>query len=60
MAKSSTDHSSKFRSATTGRYATVGRTSDGVTVLKSSKPATHFTALEARTTISNRIESHKK
>jgi hypothetical protein len=61
MAKSPDNQGSKVsRSLSSGRYMTVGRTSDGVTVLKASKPATHFTAREARTTISSRLESIKK
>jgi hypothetical protein len=61
MAKSPSNHSAKMgRSAATGRYMAVGRTSDGVTVLKPSKSATHFTAREARTTISSHLGSLKK
>jgi hypothetical protein len=59
MAKPPSNSNAKVaRSA--GRYLTVGRTSDGVTVLKPSKPATHFTAREARTTISSQLGSTKK
>lgn len=57
MAKSPTGAGSKIgRNASTGRYVTVGRTSDGVTVLKSSKPGTHFSAREARGAITSRSE----
>ncbi|NBB65408.1 hypothetical protein GVN18_39785 [Pseudomonas sp. ODNR1LW] len=40
----------------TGRYATVGRTSDGVMVLQPSKTPNHFTAREARSAVIARIE----
>jgi hypothetical protein len=48
------------RSATSGRYTAVGRTSDGVIVLKPSKPATHFTARKARTAINSQLDAAKK
>jgi hypothetical protein len=59
MAKSPSN-SKAGRSAASGRYMAVGRTSDGVTVLKPSKPATHFTARQARTTINSQLGSAKK
>ena len=58
MTKSSSPQSAKVGrnavtgNAATGRYATVGRTSDGVTVLQPSTPPTHFTTSQARTAIS--------
>lgn len=62
MAKSPPKNGSKIsRNAVSGRYVTVGRTSDGVTVLESSKKPKHFTSREARTTIANsRLEPAKR
>lgn len=61
MAKSPPGEGTKIgRNASTGRYVTVGRTSDGVTVLKSSKPGTHFSARQARGAITSRSEPTKR
>lgn len=58
MTKSSYSASIKSgRNTVSGRYVTVGRTSDGVNVLEPSKPAKHFTAREARKVITAHLES---
>jgi hypothetical protein len=57
MANSTSKKTVKIgRSLASGRYATVGRTSDGVTVLQPSKASNHFTAKEARNAVIARIE----
>ncbi|MFN3837901.1 MAG: hypothetical protein ACK4MI_09355 [Brevundimonas sp.] len=57
MAKSPAQDPKIARNASIGRYVSIGRTSDGVTVLKSSKPSNHFTLREARGAIAARLEA---
>jgi hypothetical protein len=47
------------RHAVTGQYLSVGKTSDGVTVLKSPAKPKHFTEAQAKRTVASGTWSNK-